>query len=248
MTRLTWGDISQRHYSAGVDRGVFYPLSDQGEAWNGLVSVEESPSESSGDARYLDGIQLRSKKSLSAFEATIEAFTYPLAMEEHLGLSGGLNSRRRQSVFNFTYRVMTDNGYKIHLVYNATASPSSKSYQFDSVDTFSWNITTKPLFIEDVTPSAHLIIDSSLAYSSTVAQIEDVLYGSDNFDPRMPMPDEILAIFDANAILKVTELGNDVIEIDGPASAITMIDTTTVEVNWPSVARLDSETYSIYSY
>jgi hypothetical protein len=248
MTRLTWGDISQRHYNAGVDRGVFYPPSGQGEAWNGLVSVEESPSESSGDARYLDGIKLGSKRSLSAFEATIEAFTYPFAFEEHLGLSGGLNSRRRQAVFNFTYRVMTDNGYKIHLVYNATASPSSKSYQFDSVDTFSWNITTKPIYIEDATPSAHLIVDAGLAYSSTVAQLEDVLYGSDESDARMPAPDEILAIFDANAILKVTDLGNDVIEIDGPDSAVTFIDATTVEVDWPSVVRLDTNTYSIYSY
>lgn len=247
MTRLTWGDISQRHYEIGVDRGVFYPPSGQGEAWNGLVSVEESPSESD-DPRYIDGVKLRSKKSLGSFEAKIEAYTYPPALEDHLDTFGGLSSRRRQSVFNFTYRIMTDNGYKIHLVYNATARPSSMNYQFGTADAFSWDITTKPLRIEDATPSAHLIVDVGMAYSTTIAQLEDVLYGSDSSAPRMPMPDEVLAIFDANAILTVTDLGNGLIEIDGPDSAFTMIDATTIEIDWPSVARLDTHTYSIYSY
>jgi hypothetical protein len=244
MTRLIW---DKRPYQVGIDRGVYYTAEGVGEPWNGLTSVEESPSES-GDARYLDGIKLRSKKSLGSFEATIEAFTYPLSFEEHLGLSGGLNSRRRQAVFNFTYRVMTDNGYKIHLVYNATANPTSRTYQFESADTFSWDITTKPLYVEDSTPSAHLIIDAGLAYSSTIAQIEDVLYGSDASDARMPMPDEILAIFDANAILTVTEIEEGLFEIDAPTDALQMIDATTYEIEWPSVARVDYDTYSIYSY
>lgn len=247
MTRLTWGDISQRHYEAGVDRGVYYPPNGQGEAWNGLVSVEESPSESS-EARYLDGIRIKSKKILGAFEATIEAFTYPPSFDEHLGLSGGLISRRRQGVFDFSYRVMTDNGYKIHLVYNATANPTSKSYQFNDVSTFSWTVTTKPLYIADAAPSAHLIIDASDAYSTTLEQIENELYGSDSGDARMPRPDEILAIFDANAILKVTDNGDGTFTVDGPDSAISMLDSTTFQIDWPSAVYISGDTYTISSW
>lgn len=247
MTRLSWGDTSQRRYETGVDRGVFYPKNTGGQAWNGLVSVEESPSESV-TPRYLDGIKLRDRRSVGSFEATVEAYTFPQAFEDYLGLYQGFTSRKRQSIFDFSYRVMTDDGYKIHLVYNATANPSSKSYKFDSVDTFSWVFTTKPMYIEDATPSAHLIVDAGSAYSTTIAQLENVLYGSDSDDARMPSPEEVVAIFDANSILKVTDLGNGVIEVDGPDSAVVMINSTTVEIDWPSVTRVDHEHWTIYSY
>lgn len=247
MTRLTWGDISQRHYEAGVDRGVFYSPSGQGEAWNGLVSVEESPSES-GEPRYLDGIRLHNKKSEGAFAATIEAFTYPLGFEDHLGLSGGLSSRKRQPLFNFSYRVMSDTGYKIHLVYNATANPSSKSYQFDDVGTFSWDITTLPRAIRGSAPTAHLIVDAGTAYSQTIAAFEDVLYGSDAADPRMPLPEEVLDIFDANSILKITDNGDGTWTAEGPDDVVSMIDATTFQINWPSVEYIDADTYIVRSW
>lgn len=244
MARLIWED---RPYEIGVDRGVYYPPGGQGVAWNGLVSVEESSSES-GDARYQDGVRLSSKRVNGSFGATIEAFTYPPSFDEHLGLYDGLISRRRQGTFDFSYRVATEKGYKIHLVYNATAAPSSKDYKHDDVSTFSWDITTKPIFIEDAAPSAHLVVDAGLAYSQTISDLEAVLYGSDEFDPRMPTVEEVLLIFEANALLKVYEIEPGLIEIDAPDLAMTMIDETTVEIDWPSVVRLDTDTYSIYSY
>lgn len=243
MTRLTWGE---RPYEVGVDRGVCYTPGGIGESWNGLTNVEESPSESS-ETRYQDGIKLPNRKTSESFSATIEAFTYPPSFEERLGLSGGLISRRRQGFFDFSYRIMTESGYKIHLVYNALATPTSYSYQQNDASPFSWDVTTRPRYMPSALPSAHIVVDSSLAYETVITQLEDILYGNDAFEPRMPTPEEVYAIFEENSILRVIDLGAGVFRITGPDDAVITLDANTSRVTWPSVIQLDTDTYSISS-
>ena len=49
MTKLLWDQVGEREYETGVDRGVLYLPDGSGQyndgfAWNGLVTVTESPS------------------------------------------------------------------------------------------------------------------------------------------------------------------------------------------------------------
>lgn len=128
MSKLIWDDIAARDYEAGVDRGVFYPLNGPGQVWNGLVSVEESPSEADDRPRYLDGKRIGNRRRLGEFSATVSAFTYPTSF------SPVLVEPIRRTLFGLSYRTQSREGYKIHLVYNAIASPRAATTS-----------TTKPL-------------------------------------------------------------------------------------------------------
>lgn len=223
MSKITWDDTGKRFYETGVDHGVFYPPSasgvyNKGYAWNGLVSVTETPSGAEANAIYADNIKYLSLISAEEFGATIEAYTCP---DEFLDFDGtksptpgvivGQQSRRS---FGLSYRTRVgndleyqDHGYKIHLVYNATAAPSERAYSTinDSPEavTFSWELTTTPVHVnDDLKPTALITIDSTKVAAADLAELEEMLYGTAGQDPRLPSPAEVLAIF-AGALTEV---------------------------------------------
>lgn len=233
ISRLTWDD---RDYEAGLERGVFYAPNGLGEAWNGLTSVEESSDEDE-QTIYIDGVKSRRSRRLGEFSGTIEAFTYPPSFFEDV------LTQRRQRGFGLSYRVKD----KIHLVYNILVSPSSFNAQQDSVDPFSWNFTTMAVLVPGGRKSAHLVVDTAQAYSWTVAALEDVLYGSESSTPRLPLPKEVLDIFDVNSILKVTDNGDGSFTVEGPDDVIQMLDPTTFQITWPSAVYIDEDSYTLSS-
>lgn len=214
MTTLTWDEVGERLYETGIDRGVLYipdgPDYDTGVAWNGLVSVTESPSGAEPTPLYADNIKYLNLISLEEFGGTIEAFTYPSefgacdgSAAPATGISVGQQPRQ---MFGLSYRSRlgndvetTEYGYKIHLVYGAVAAPSEKAYNTinDSPEaiTFSWGFTTTPVAVTDLLPTALLTIDSTLVSEADLLALEDILYGDGATDPRLPLPDEVIALF-----------------------------------------------------
>lgn len=217
MSRLIWDNTGERFYETGVKRGVLYPMSSTdptdpyplGVVWNGLSSVQESPSGADANAIYADDIKYLELRGAEEFGATIEAYTYPDefaicdgSAEVADGVMIGQQVRKR---FGFCYRTIigndteTDNyAYKLHLIYNAMASPSERQYQTvnDSPEaiTFSWEVTTTPIAVEGYKPTASLTIDSSKADPIALASLEDILYGTENDDPRLPLPGEVIEL------------------------------------------------------
>lgn len=244
MTRLAW---DERPYETGVDRGVFYPPNGEAEVWNGLTAVNESPSESEERTQYLDGIKYQRRRSVDSFSATVEAFTYPSSLLEYDDETHRLSPRTLSKEFGLSYRVMTEDGYKIHLVYNALARPTDRAYSYDTVSPFSWELTTRPTLIFNGKFSAHLVIDSSVAYPSTMAELEDLLYGSDAETPHLPTPEEIMAVFESNAILTVVDNGDGTWTATGPNEAITLLPNNLFTIDWPSAVWIDDTTYTISS-
>lgn len=234
MARLVW---DERDYDTGLDRGVFYPPRGIGEAWNGLTSVQESPSDTDERTVYIDGIKAKRTQRVGEFSGSIEAFTYPHSFFEDV------LSQRRQKGFGLTYRVKD----KIHLVYNVLAGPSSFNYQQSDSEPFSWSFTTMPIPVPGARMSAHLIVDATKAYSWTVTSLEDVLYGTESTTPRLPLPEEVLNIFDINSILKVTDNGDGSFTVEGPDDVIQMLDPTTFQITWPSAVYIDGESYTLTS-
>lgn len=257
MTRLKWGNGSERTYETGVDRGILYPNSGIGVAWNGLISMNEV-SESEEIPRYVDGLKLRSKQGSGGFSATLEAFTYPDEFLVYDGTVDRIITQQRHKSFGLCYRTKIgnavdglDGGYKIHIVYNALASPTEKSYasinNSSEAITFSWGITTTPKPIQGAKACAHFIIDTSKAHTWTIEALEDALYGSDSVEPTLPSPNAIFAIFEANALFTVTDNGDGTFTVTGPDEQVQMLDATTFQITSQSAIFINETSYRISS-
>jgi hypothetical protein len=237
MARLIWDS----NYEVGVDRGVYYPKNAPGESWNGLVAVTETP-ESEERSRYLEGMKIQSYRQIEEFSGSIEAFTYPESLEDTFA-----KHQRRRS-FGMSYRVMTKDSYKIHLIYNVMLSPSDASYVQEDPGTFKWDFTTSPMPVPDAKPSAHLVVEVDTAYTWVIDALENMLYGSDTTGAYLPSPAEVYKLFDDNAILRVVDNGDGSFTVTGPAEAITMLDATTFEITWPSAVYISSSEYTLSSH
>lgn len=218
MSRIEWDKVGEHYYETGVDHGVLYPMDDEGKyttgiAWNGLTSVSESPSGAESNKQYADNIAYLDLVSTEEFGATIEAFNYPPEFgacngEKAIanGVSAGQQARKR---FGFTYRTKLGNdilndeyGYKLKLVYNALAAPSERSYSTinDSPEamTMSWEISTTPVEVGvGYRPTAIITIDSTKADEAKLKSLEDLLYGTEEAEPKLPSPAEVMAMFNA---------------------------------------------------
>lgn len=274
MTRIAWDQAGERVYETGVDRGVLYPVDNtgvypEGFPWNGLTTVTESPSGAESTKTYADNRVYANMISAEEFSGTIEAYTYPPEWEQcdgsstpTVGVSVGQQTRRG---FGLSYRTLigndlqnTDYGYKLHLVYGATAAPSEKAFATvnDSPEgiTFSWEMTTIPVDVpgtdpatgKDYKPSALLTIDSTKVDPDALADLEDFLYGTVGTDPSLPLPGDVLAIF-AASISEVTPTeptynsSTDVITIPSVTGVVYKINgvtvTTSVTITSSTVVR-----------
>lgn len=213
--KLEWDATGSRFYEMGTDRGVLYLQDDtnaysKGVAWNGLTAVTENPSGAEPTDLWADNIKYASLRSTETFGCTIEAYTYPDEFAECDGsaepIPGLSVGQQRRKPFGFSYRseihndtaTETDDGYKIHLVYGATASPSDKSYATinDSPDaiTFSWEVTTTPINVTGYKPTALLVVNTTKFDTETIQKLEEILYGTDDAEPRLPLPDEVIEL------------------------------------------------------
>ena len=216
MPRLTWDDLGKRFYETGVKQGVLYPqvggAYPKGVAWNGLTAVTESPSGAEPTPLYADDIKYLELTSNEEFGCTIEAYTYPdefKACNGEATLAEGVTIGQQTRVpFGFCYKTVLGNdekkndyGYNLHLVYGATASVSEKAFQTinDSPEaiTFSWEVTTTPVAVKGFKPTAILTIDSTTIAADKLTALEDILYGKDEAEARLPLPDEIAELVKA---------------------------------------------------
>lgn len=214
MSKLVWDLEVERQYETGVDHGVLYVRSNSGEynngvVWNGLTGVTQSPSGAEANAFYADNIKYLNLISAEDFGATVTAYMYPPEFAECDGTAqpakGVFIGQQSRKTFGFVYRTIMGNavegenfGYKLHLIYGALATPSEKAYSTvnDSPEAieFSWELSTTPVNVTGYKPTALLEIDSTTVEPSLLKNLEDVLFGSDSAEARLPLPDEVFEI------------------------------------------------------
>ena len=232
MILAQWDKIGEHLFETGVDRGMLYQYDStanefkDGVVWNGLTAVNESPSGAEPNDQYADNVKYLSIRSAEEFGATIEAFTYPDEFGQNDGtaepVTGVTIAQQTRKPFGFSYRTLigndtqgTDLGYKIHLVYQATANPSEKSRSTvnDSPEatTFSWEVTTLPVEVGEINgvtykKTAHITIDSTkfktAAQKAALAAFEEIIYGkaadssagTEAIQPRLPLPQEVFSL------------------------------------------------------
>lgn len=228
MSKIVWDQDTNRTYETGTDHGVLYPRADAGNypagvAWNGLTGFTESPSGAEPTDLYADNIKYLTMRSAETLGGTLTSYTYPPEFEACDGsaelVPGVMIGQQSRRAFGLCYRTVMGNdvsgndyAYKLHLLYGCTASPSEKAYNTinDSPEAieFSWEITTTPVNVTGYKPTANLTIDSSQfkteEQKARLKALEDVLYGTEESEARLPLPDEV------KTILSGTDEGEEV--------------------------------------
>lgn len=219
MSRLVWDQTGERQYETGVKNGVLYiptaGVYDKGVAWNGLTAFTESPSGAEATPLYADDTKYLNLMSTEEYGCTIEAYTYPDEFAQCDGsaeIATGVNiGQQARKTFGLSVKTTLGNdtegndfGYKLHIVYGALASPSEKGYATinDSPEaiTFSWEVTTTPVSVAGFKPTASITIDSTKADKTKLKALEDILYGSAETEPRLPLPDEIATLMKTDSV------------------------------------------------
>ena len=219
MSKIVWDETGEHFFETGIKNGVLYPQDSMGKypkgvAWNGLTSVTESPGGADPSDIYADDDKYLTLRAKETFGGTIEAYTSP----DEFGVCDGTAElapgvyigQQARKAFGLCYRTAvgndvdgTDHGYKLHLVYGATASPAQKAYstinESPEAMTLSWEFTTTPVKVTGHKPTALLVIDSRNVDPGVMAKIEKVLYGDESKEASLPSPDEVLAIINAGA-------------------------------------------------
>lgn len=218
MSEIKWDQPGKRFYETGVSNGVLYVADGagygKGVAWNGLTTVSESPEGGELSAVYADNIKYLNIRSAEEFKATIECYTYPDEFAECNGESevadGVTVGQQNRKTFAFCYQTKIGNdlnpdlGYKIHIIYGASAAPSERSHETinDSPEamTMSFEIDTVPVEVTGFKPTAHIVLDSTKVPEAKMTQIKNSLYGTDGTggsqgtDPTLLLPNDIVGI------------------------------------------------------
>lgn len=214
MARINWDVEGKKFYELGVSKGVLFVKDSEGYGagvpWYGLTAVNENPTGGEAQDLWADDILYASFRSAERYEATIEAFTYPnefavcdgsaeISPGAYLGQQG-----RKRFGFAFVTKIGSDaddsepSAYRLHIVYGASAKPAGKDHSTinDSPDaaTMSWEIDTLPVAVTGHKPTATFELDSRTVNAEKLKKIEDLLYGTENDEPKLPMPDEIISI------------------------------------------------------
>nr|DAD61663.1 MAG TPA: tail tube protein [Caudoviricetes sp.] len=214
MAKLVFDELGKRFYETGVSNAVLFPQADDGTypkgvAWNGITAANESPSGAESNDQYADNMVYLSLTGAEKFEGTIEAFSSPVEFDECDGmkeLSKGLTVHQQtRRPFGFAYKSILGNdikgndyGYKLHIWYGCKAAPSERSHSTvnDSPEPQnpSWSISSTPVAVPGAKPSSVLTFNSTTTPAEKLKKIEDILYGTEAADARLPLPTEIIEL------------------------------------------------------
>nr|DAD62501.1 MAG TPA: tail tube protein [Caudoviricetes sp.] len=214
MAKLVFDELGKRFYETGVSNAVLFPQADDGTypkgvAWNGITAANESPSGAESNDQYADNMVYLSLTGAEKFEGTIEAFSSPAEFDECDGmkeLSKGLTVHQQtRKPFGFAYKSILGNdikgndyGYKLHIWYGCKAAPSERSHSTvnDSPEPQnpSWSISSTPVAVPGAKPSSVLTFNSTTTPADKLKKIEDILYGTEAADARLPLPTELLEL------------------------------------------------------
>lgn len=218
MSKLVWDQVGEKRYETGVEQVALFPQASgaypKGVAWNGCTAFNLTPSGAEPTALYANNKKYVTLTSAEEMGATIECYTYPTEFKACLGYSavtaGVYLGQQARTPFGVCAKTlvgndteMTKHGYKLHILYGAVASPSEESYATvnDSPEaaTFSYELTTTPVSVTGYDPTSYICLDSTEVEAEKLAALEAILYGTDDTEARLPLPDEVFSILNGAA-------------------------------------------------
>lgn len=262
MTKLAWDNPGERLYETGIDRGVLY-IQGSGMAWNGLISISETPNGGKAEAVHLDGVKVANEASIENLGFTLQAFTYPDEFEACDGTSetNGISFGEQPRVpFDMTCRTMlgndtvgTDLGYQIHIYYGCYAAPSAQS--FESLDDspqavpFAWNVSTATdQCLPGFRSSTHLVFDSRNApRPELITDLENMLYGTSTTPPTLPSLEDLAFWFQDWWLVRITDNGDGTWTATGPDEYFSTPGADQFQINYESAVYINADSYTITS-
>lgn len=213
MAKLKWDQIGEKLYETGIEQVALFPQEggayNKGVAWNGVTALNLTPSGAEPTPLYANNRKYLTLMSVEELGGTIEAYTYPEEWAECDGsaavVAGVYFGQQPRKTFGLVGKSLVGNdteltkhGYKLHLVYGALASPSEQAHATvnDSPEaaTMSWEFSTTPVAVDGYEPTSYVCIDSTKVNAEKLAALEAIIYGSDDVEPRLPLPDEIATL------------------------------------------------------
>lgn len=260
MATLVWDQVGERVFETGISKAVLY-TSDGAFPWNGLTAIEETANDEI-EPVYFDGVKVNDMVTLGDYSAQLKAFTYPDRFHACQGIiediSGFYVADQYRERFGLSYqtRVGDDTnpeaGYKLHLAYNLIAIPSDRGFETisDTVDPleFEWAISGIPMPMDGYRPTAHLIFDSRQIDKNMMSDLEEILYGSDVEEARLPTPRRIATFLAGWNRLIIIDHGDGTWTAeDNTGSYITMTGVDEFEITTDSADFVDADEYTISS-
>ena len=217
MAVMTWHGTGTREIEAGVSDVALFTMGtsayNTGVPWNGVTAINENPSGADVTDLYADDIKYASMRAAEKFGFSIEAYTYPSAWAECDGsaeaTAGVYLGQQNRKAFGLVYKSKIgdethpgmDKGYKLHIIYNSTASPSSRTYttigENPDALSFSWEANSTPVEVTGYKATCEIVIDSTKANSTNLATLLGMIYGTNNTDPTLPAPDTVISTMSA---------------------------------------------------
>ena len=213
MSKLVWDQTGERLYETGIEQVALYPQVEgaypAGVAWNGITALNLTPSGAEPTPLYANNRKYLTLMSVEELGGTIEAYTYPPEWAECDGsatvVPGVFIGQQARKAFGLVGKTIIGNdtdmnkhGYKLHLVWGGLASPSEQSNATinDSPEakTMSWEFSTTPVEVTGYASTSYMCIDSTKIAPEKLTELEKVLYGDADTEPRLPMPDEIITL------------------------------------------------------
>lgn len=261
MTSITWDEVGERRFYTGIDRGVLYPPTGPGVAWNGLTSIEESGSRES-KALYLDGIKYLEYQTAGTFEGKLKALTYPEEFdtlngtEPHSSAEGLYVHEQPPRRFGLCYRTILGNdvagvdfGYTLTVLYNLMAVPEATAFSSlnDKLapEEFGWALSGIPVNVTGARPTVRLSFNSTKIDADKLSILEDILYGSATSEPRLPNPEELIAVLDSDYVILILDHGDGSWSAYGPDDRFSLTAPGQFQITNVDATVIDANSYTV---
>lgn len=211
MSKMVWDLVGEKLYETGVEQVALFPMAagayGAGVPWNGVTAFNVTPSGAEPNKFYANNKNYLTLMTPEEVGATVECYTYPKEFKPCLGYASAANGvyigQQARSPFGLVAKTIVGNdtemnkhGYKLHILYNGLAAPSEEAHATvnESVEpgTFSYEISTTPIAVAGFEPAAYICIDSTEADADKLKALEAIIYGAEEAEPRLPLPDEVL--------------------------------------------------------
>lgn len=217
MAVLEWDATGNKKYTLGIHKVVLF-VSDPsaatgyapGVAWDGVSAVNESPSGAETTDIYANDAKYGSFRSAEQFGFTIEAYTSPKEFDQCDGCAeigpGVFIRQQNRKPFGLAYMntigndtMGMDYSEELHLVYNATASPSDVNHETvnesPDVSPLSWECNTTSVNVPGYKPTSHFIFKKEEMAQSDWESLLGMVHGTNNSDSVLPLPSTIVGSF-----------------------------------------------------
>lgn len=226
MSKLVWDLDGTRNIQSGVSKVALFRANPNakdsdtsaylaGVAWSGVTAITENPGGADLTNLYADNIKYASMRAAENFGFTIEAYDYPDEWKECDGskqaVSGVYLGQQGRAAFALVYVTQVgddmhpsmDKGHKLHIIYNCTASPSSRAFatinENPDAISFSWEASATSTQVGDgstYNAVCTIEIDSTKLDATGLTKLtalEETIFGTTDKDPTLPRPQGIIA-------------------------------------------------------